>query len=156
MRDAITLNGGQIEAFSSLNFSANRGITLGTRGGIIAGIAGTGDTLNQPITGTGGLTVWVNGFLATAGGIAGRIQFNNASTTNPNDYQGPTKFLVTPDWNSTTTFDTTTVTTTQGRIDFNQNNNIPSTSAVTANLVDQFGAVFPIRTVRMDPSGTTK
>ena len=35
------------------------------------------------------------------------------------------------------------MTGTQGRIDFNQNNNIPSTSAVTANLVDQFGAVLP-------------
>ncbi len=141
--DAITLNGGQIEAFSSLNFSANRGITLGTRGGIISGVAGTGDTLNQPITGTGGLTVWVDGFLATAGGTAGRIQFNNASGTNLNNYQGPTTLWVTPDWNSTTTFDTTTVTGTQGSIQFNQNNNIPSTSAVTANLVDQFGAVLP-------------
>ena len=87
--------------------------------------------MNQPITGTGGLTVWVDGFLATTGGIAGRIQFNNASTTNLNNYQGPTTLWVTPVGTAPRPFDTTTVTGTQGSIQFNQNNNIPATSAVT-------------------------
>ena len=70
--DAITLNGGEIEAFSSLVFNANRGITVGTRGGIIAGVAGTGDQLLQPITGPGGITLWADGYLATAGATGGR------------------------------------------------------------------------------------
>ena len=80
---------------------------------------------------------------AANGGAGGKVQFNNASGAHPNNYQGPTTLWVTPGWNSTTTFDTTTVTVSQERIDFNQNNNVPSTSAVTANLVDQNGAVLP-------------
>jgi fibronectin-binding autotransporter adhesin len=139
--NAITFNGGQLEAFSSITFSANRGITVGTRGGTIFGVAGTGDNIQQPITGTGGITLWTDGFLTIGGGAAGRIQVDN-STAHPNNYQGPTTFLVTPDYSgtgSTASAIPANATATLGSILLGLSNNVPSTSAVTANLVDYTG-----------------
>jgi fibronectin-binding autotransporter adhesin len=54
--DQITLNGGTIFASSSLNFSSNRGITLGASGGTFNALNPTTISATNIISGTGSLT----------------------------------------------------------------------------------------------------
>ena len=169
----LTFNGGQLQAFSSITFATNSGITVGTKGGTIFGVAGTGDQVDTPITGPGGITFWTDGFLSIGGGAAGRLAVNNASATHPNNYQGPTSFLVTPDYSgngSTANAIPANATGTQGRDEFlGVNNQVPSTSAVTANLVgydyatnpsdvltNPYGPVGTLRYYSLDMDGTSQ
>ena len=136
------LQRGPLEGFLRASRSAR---TAGSRWARKAGPSwvsrGVGDNIDNPITGTGGITLWTDGFLSVGGGTAGRMQINNATST-ANNYKGPTNFLVTPDYSgngSTASTIPANATATQGSILFGIANNIPSTTAVTANLVDYTG-----------------
>ncbi|AMS25928.1 hypothetical protein AEM51_01785 [Bacteroidetes bacterium UKL13-3] len=85
----ITLNGGGIQTTGAINFSSNRGLTLGANGGIF-NTASHNITLQNVVTGSGSLTKTGTSTLILSGShtytgstivLAGTLQLNNSSGT---------------------------------------------------------------------------
>jgi fibronectin-binding autotransporter adhesin len=133
--DDVTFNGGELRTFAGLSTTANQGWTVGTRGGIFDYCGGSNSTINNKITGVGGFTYYSRGI---QGGNGMTINLGNAGgaapngSGGPNDYQGPTNFLLNVSDGSNGSG-----VNNIGVLAWTQDNQVPSTSAVTMNLVAQ-------------------
>jgi fibronectin-binding autotransporter adhesin len=85
--DQLTFNGGglRVTGSSSVNMSANRGITLGTAGGTLSNNTAGGSQVanfSQVIAGSGPLALYSNGNTSdTGGGVGGNLTLGNAANS---------------------------------------------------------------------------
>ena len=140
--DAVTMNGGELWTYATTGFgNANRGITVGTRGGIAAYSGGATTSVNQIVTGIGGMTFWSNGYGDGSGAGDQIMQVSGANT-----YQGATNLWITPSWNTGQSGGPPVLPMNPlsiGSLNLTGNNTIPAASAVTANMVDWNGNTLP-------------
>ncbi len=128
--DNVTFNGGELRTFAGLTTATTQGWTVGTRGGTFAYTGGGTSNIQNKITGTGGFTFYAR---SAGGGTNELINLANNLAVGGGgnaDYQGPTRL-----WFSIS--DGSFGSGTQyGRIAWTQNNQIPASSAVTMDIVD--------------------
>ena len=133
--NAITFNGGELRTFAGTNFNVNRGFTVGTRGGVFSYSGGGNSAIQQKITGVGGFSYYSR----QAGGGGGQtIHLNNslgAGGFANHDYQGPTNF-----WFSYADGATGAGGNGTGTIIMDRSNQVPATSAVTINMIQDDAA----------------
>ncbi|MES2570741.1 MAG: hypothetical protein V4710_11890, partial [Verrucomicrobiota bacterium] len=128
--DAITFNGGELLTYAGTNFAASRGFTVGTRGGVVA-YTGGGNTLVQAkITGPGGFSLYSRQ-TGGGGGQTMRFAIPTVGGVAASDYQGSTNL-----WLGYADGGTGAGGSSTGVLRFDLPNQLPATSAVNANMVD--------------------
>lgn len=145
--DAVTFNGGELRTFAGINpTDSTKGWTVGTRGGAFSYTGGGTSSINNKITGVGGFTFYARD---NGGGGGETIQLNNTTGGAAHDYQGATTF-----WQSLRDDGVNF-----GTLRFQAANQLPSTSAVIANLVNDTPAhniLANTQNVGVDLNGTNQ
>ena len=132
--DALTFNGGELLTLSGTTASANRGMTVGTRGGIVAFSGGSNTVMTAKITGSGSFSLYSR----QAGGGGGQTMHFNIPAVGgvpASTYQGATNL-----WLSYSDGANGSGGHTVGGMTFDTSNQIPVTSPVNANMVDDTNA----------------
>ena len=127
--NTVVFNGGELRTFAGISTTAANGWTVGTRGGTFTYTGGGTSNIQNKITGVGGFTYYSRAFGGGTNELL-KLANNDGAAGGNNTYQGPTNL-----WISLSTDQTQF-----GRIGWNQDNQVPATSAVTLSVVDDTAA----------------